>query len=217
MIALDSPAELGITELRDLVRNFQGEPQARYPGVTRVLSATKDMTGLDEWRARVGEAEADRIVEESRAIGSSLDTLFNDSLTYSDFNIENFRDQPGFRLWNQLSSSIFKITPIAVQMKVWSDSLGIMGYLDCLGFYNGKLSLIDCKNAKREKTEEHLYDYYLQCTAYSMCLYEMLGLPVKQIVVMVARRDSPIPQISVKNTKDYVHAVIERVNDYKGK
>lgn len=215
MIDLVNPAESRITELRELVANFNGTPLAKYPGVTRVLSATKDQTGLDAWRDRVGHEEADRIVEESKKIGTSLDTIFNDSLTKEDFSLDNYKGEPGVRLWRQIQQNIRKINPVSVQMKVWSDSMGIMGYLDCLGFYNGELSLIDCKNAKSEKTQEYLLDYYLQCTAYSMCIYEMLGLQVKQIVLLIARRDQPFPQIAVKRTKDYVRGVLSRVDDYK--
>lgn len=215
MIVLDSPAESKITELRELIANFKSEPLAKYPGVTRVLSATKDQTGLDAWKERVGHEEAERIIEESKAIGTSLDTIFNDSLTKPDFDLASYGQEPGVRLFRQFERNVKKITPIAVQMKVWSDQMGIMGYLDCLGYYNGELSLIDCKNAKREKTEEHLLDYYLQCAAYSMCLSDMLGISVKQIVLLIARRDQAIPQIAVKRTKDYVHEVLKRVNDYK--
>ena len=118
MIDLVNPAESRITELRELVANFNGTPLAKYPGVTRVLSATKDQTGLDAWRDRVGHEEADRIVEESKKIGTSLDTIFNDSLTKEDFSLDNYKGEPGVRLWRQIQQNIRKINPVSVQMKV---------------------------------------------------------------------------------------------------
>lgn len=192
-------------------------PLTKYPGVTKVLGGTKDMTGLDAWRARVGDEEADRIINESRAIGSSLDKIFNDSLdpeTRSSFDKTLYKDELGYKLFGQLEPFIKNIDPIAVQLKVWSDNMQMMGYLDCVGFYKGKLTLIDCKNAKREKEQEHLFDYYLQCTAYSMMLYEMLGWKVQQLGVMVARRDSAFPQIEIRPIAQYVPEVLKRVKQY---
>lgn len=195
------------------------KPLAKYPGVTKVLGGTKDMTGLDAWRARVGDAEADRIINESKMIGSSLDKIFNDSLdpdTRNSFDKQLYADEAGFKLFGQLEPYIKHIDPIAVQLKVWSDHMQMMGYLDCVGFYKGKLTLIDCKNAKREKEPAHLLDYYLQCTAYSMMLYEMVGIKVQQLGLLIARRDSAFPQIEVKPIAPYVPIVLDRVKQYYG-
>ena len=40
------------------------------PSVTTVLSHLKDMTGLNKWKKRVGNQEAQRIVTESANIGT---------------------------------------------------------------------------------------------------------------------------------------------------
>lgn len=202
-------------ELIELIGSHPVEPALmKYPGVTRVLSGTKDMSGLDAWRARVGEVEADRIIKESQDIGTSLDTLFNNSLEHPDFDISMHKGELGYKLWFQLRSHLSKIVPIAVQMKVWNNELRYMGYLDCLGIYKGEIVIIDCKNSKREKTEEYLEDYYLQCTAYAMAIYKMYGIKVKKLMLMIARRDSSFPQIVVKPIGEYIPRVIERSKRY---
>lgn len=200
----------------DLIETGCYPPKEKYPGVTKVLSKTKDTSGLDAQIARVGQEEADRIVEESKAIGSSLDKIFNDSLgeNRNNFNPSLYKGEPGLKLYQQLEPSIKEIEPVAVQLKVQSDTLKMMGYLDCLGIYRGKLTLIDCKNAKREKTEEYLFDYYLQTTAYSMMIYDMFGIKVEQIALFIARRDISFPQIIVKDYKQYIPEVLKRVRDY---
>lgn len=201
---------------KDLVATGCQPAKERYPGVTKVLSATKDTTGLDAWVQRVGKEEADRVISESKAIGVSLDTIFNDSLSDNRNNFEetSYHGTPGFKLYRQLKPYIARIEPIQVQMKVWSDNLKMMGYLDCFGFYDNDLSVIDCKNAKREKTEEHLLDYYLQTTAYSLMLYDMYGIKIKKIVLLIARRDQAFPQIVVKPMKDFIPEVLKRVKNY---
>lgn len=208
---------MDIVELRKQIEQFRLDgikPLEKYPGVTKVLSGTKDMTGLDAWRDRVGHEEADRIVNESKAIGSSLDKIFNDALSLDMFEESLYENEVGFRLYKQLKPYLKRIDPAAVQLKVWSDHMKMMGYLDCVGLYDGKLTLIDCKNSKREKKEEYLEDYYLQCTAYAMMLYDMFGIKIKQLALLIARRDSSFPQIVVRDIKPFVPMVLSRVNDY---
>ena len=47
-------------------------PSGTTPSVTTILSKTKDMTGLNEWRKRVGEGEAKRIMTEAAGVGTAL-------------------------------------------------------------------------------------------------------------------------------------------------
>ena len=42
------------------------------PSVTTILSATKDKTGLNEWRKRIGEAKAQEIVKNSSIRGTEM-------------------------------------------------------------------------------------------------------------------------------------------------
>ena len=215
MISLEAHVGSEITDLRNRVASYSSEPLEKYPGVTRILSASKDMAGLDAWRTSVGDAEADRIINESIQIGNSLDEMFNESLRKDNFDPGAYSATPlALRLWRQLKPSLDYIVPVSVQTKVWSNRRRVMGYLDCLGYYKGTLSVIDCKNARREKTEQHLMDYFLQCTAYASCLDEMFGVFPEQIVVMVARRDFPLPQIIVRPTRDYLDTLDERIRKY---
>ena len=51
-------------------RFYVGENGNAVPSVTTILGATKDMTALNEWKRRVGKAEAQRIVTESANLGT---------------------------------------------------------------------------------------------------------------------------------------------------
>jgi len=48
---------------------------AKLPSVTTILGETKDKSGLDKWRKRVGEAEADRISNLSMSRGTIMHRL----------------------------------------------------------------------------------------------------------------------------------------------
>lgn len=184
-----------------------------YAGVTKVLDKTSDKTFLEEWRQRVGDEEADRIIKESQDIGNSLDNLILESFKQG-FNEDNYVGEKGFFLFKQLSNSLRKIKPIALQLKIWSEKYKIMGYLDCLGYYNGVLSLIDFKNSRRKKLSDHYHNYLLQCTMYCIILKVLLNIEVKQIVLLIGVRDSASPQIVIERTKDYVKEAYNRIVEY---
>jgi hypothetical protein len=57
-----------------------------YPSVTKILGKTKDKKGLESWRASVGEAEADRIIQEAFKRGRLLDENVQ---LYADQNQSN--------------------------------------------------------------------------------------------------------------------------------
>ena len=42
------------------------------PSVTTILSATKDMTHLNEWRDRIGHAKAQQITTEAAGVGTAM-------------------------------------------------------------------------------------------------------------------------------------------------
>src|SRR5574344_107252 len=184
-----------------------------YAGVTKVLDKTSDKTFLEEWRKRVGYEEADRIIKESQDIGNSLDGLILESFK-DDFVEKDYLGEQGFYLFKQLSNSLRKIKPIALQLKIWSEKYKIMGYLDCLGYYNGELSLIDFKNSRRKKLPDHYHNYLLQCTMYCIILKVLLNIEVKQIVLLIGVRDSASPQIVVERTKNYVKEAYSRIVQY---
>ena len=190
------------------------EPATKYPGVTRVLDGTADKSGLLEWRQRVGEAEADRIVRESCEIGTSLDLLVQRHFTEVGFKQENYQSETGYDLYRQLKKPLASVEPLALQLKVWSDRLRVMGYLDVLGYYNNELSVMDVKNTRTTKRKEYVEDYFLQTTMYCLCLYDLLGIEVKQIVLLIADRSNTVPQIFIERTKNYVKTSIQRIKQY---
>ena len=188
-------------------------PLAKYPGVTRVLSGTGDKTFLDDWRKRIGEAEADRILTESQNIGNSLDMLVQ--LSFDDnFEQATHEHEAGYDLYRQLKRELTKVDPIALQLKVWSDKQKVMGYLDLVGYYDGVLSIIDIKNTRTSKKREYVEDYFMQCALYAICIHDLLGINIKQLVLLIGDRSSTVPQVFVARTKDYVQKALTRTAQY---
>ena len=78
----------------------------------------------------------------------------------------------------------------------------IAGQVDCVAEYNGKLSVIDFKTANKERIEEWVENYFLQCTAYSIMYNETFNEPIEQIVILMAAEDGSMKAF-VKEPKDY--------------
>lgn len=188
---------------------------SNYNGVTTVLSNTADKSFLVKWRERIGDIEADRIVNESITIGKQLDSLLYSHFTGGDTSSNSETHPVVPLLYTQLQGKLKYINPVALQLKVTSDKHMLYGYIDCLCYYKGVLTLLDFKNARRLKDQKELTDYKLQCTMYCMFLYEQYGIVVKQIMLLIAVRDSVYPQVVIEDTKHYVKEAIDRICAYR--
>ena len=131
-------------------------PSGTTPSVTTILSKTKDMTGLKEWRNRVGEVEAQRIMTEAAGVGTALHN-----------NLERFLAgdvrQPGNNLVhvqaNKMADVIIENGLSGVD-EVWAIEQGLYypemysGTTDLCGVYKGKPAIMDFKQARRLKKKE---------------------------------------------------------------
>lgn len=196
-------------------RNPYGD--RRYKGVTKVLGMTKpeeDVKFLEEWKARVGEEEADRIVKESMSIGNSLDMIIEKYMA-PGFNYSDYKSESGIRLFNQMKPVLSKITPIGTQIHMYSDKYEIQGYLDCVGIYNNALTMIDFKNSRSKKPRERVHDYFLQAAMYCIMIHEMTGIVIKDICIILGVRNSTIAQVERAKLVDYIKPAKDRLNMYK--
>jgi genome maintenance exonuclease 1 len=99
---------------------------------------------------------------------------------------------------------------------LYSDKLQIAGRNDCIAEWNGKISVIDYKSASKEKNENWIQNYFMQCTAYAVMFEEITGKEIEQIVVAIAVEDGQ-PQIFVREKTKYVNMLTEFVGKYHGK
>jgi genome maintenance exonuclease 1 len=160
----------------------EGRP---LPSVTTILSATKDMTFLKEWRAAVGEAEATRIVTESSGLGSSMHNLLEDYILG--------REMKGQFMAVTLAKLIIKKGLCKVN-EVWGTEVALYstdlyaGTTDLVGLHENVPAIMDYKNSRQEKTREMIEDYFMQLAAYALSHNEMYGTNIKKGVVMMATR-----------------------------
>ncbi len=197
--------------------------ERKYYGVTKVLSETKseeDKASLQAWRDKVGEEKAEAILQESLKIGNSLDMMIEKFLAGTLGEINQYKDEPGLKLFYQMKPVLENIDTIGLQIHMYSDKYKIQGYLDCIGVKNGVLTMIDFKNSRSRKSEKYIRDYFLQASIYCLLIHEMTGIVIKDIMIILGIRDSFSTQIATAKLKDYIVEAKERIskfNEIKGR
>ena len=91
----------------------------------------------------------------------------------------------------------------------------VAGRVDCIAEYDNKLSIIDFKTSSKQKKEANIKNYFMQCSAYAVMYEERTGIPVTQLVIMIAV-DSDHPQVFIKKRDDYIKDFISYREAYDG-
>ena len=181
-----------------------------YPSVTTITSQHgKDK--IIEWRKRVGEEEANRISTKASNRGTKVHKICENYLN----NEEDYARTNPAHIHKTMPDTIamFKsLQPLldehvnnihALEIPLYSHHLKVAGRVDCIAEYDGKLSIIDFKTSSKLKDESWIKGYFMQCSAYAVMYEERTGIPVSQIVIMIAV-ESEHPQVFIKKRNDYI-------------
>jgi len=187
-----------------------------YPSVTTILSHSTDKSFLFEWRKRVGEEEANKIVKKSSGRGTKLHSICEKYLLNELNDMKIRMMMPDIKdFFLQLRPHIDKNVGnvYGLEQALYSDRLRMAGRTDCIAEWNGKLSIVDYKNSIKEKKEDWIQNYFIQCTAYAEMFEERTELPIEQIVVAIANEEG-IPQIFIREKCNYVPKLNEYIGNY---
>lgn len=186
------------------VRHYK-TPNGTYPSITTVLGS-RDNSWLDEWKARVGEKEANRISSTSKGRGTNLHKMCEDYLNNSP---QSCKMPDAREMFISLKPILNRINNIHFQEAcLYSDKLKVAGTVDCIAEFDGVLSIIDFKNSRRPKTLDKIEDYLIQETFYSLAYYELSSLYVPQIVTIIAVEDN-VPQVFIERIRPYIRPLTE--------
>ena len=172
------------------------------PSVTTVLSKTSNKSdGIDQWRARVGNEEAERIIKLSTDIGSAVHEAIENYLNNTLW--DKFEDSLDQKIAKKISQKFIKdgLNDIS---EIWGLEVGLIldnlyaGTADCVGIYKDKESIIDFKTAKKIKKREWIEDYFLQCCAYANAHNVMFNTKIEQLVILMVDRDLIFKEFLVK-------------------
>jgi len=188
--------------------------EAKVPSVTTILSATKDNRFLDNWRRKVGNEEADRIMKQASTIGTEMHQVLE--YAYNGEGYYNANDdgkQP-----RQMAKIILQNLKIE---EVWGNEVSLQyenkfaGTTDLVALAYGKPSIVDFKQANKPKREEWVDDYKLQLGAYYLAHTANYG-PIEQGVISICTRGLVYQEfkLSEPDLQEYGEKFLERVEKY---
>jgi genome maintenance exonuclease 1 len=181
-----------------------------------VLSHSTDKTHIFEWRKRIGAEAANKITAKSSSRGTKLHTICENYVLneLSDMKIQMMMpDIKDFfmQLKPLMDQHIGKV--YGTEQALFSHRLRLAGRTDCIAEWDGKLSIIDYKNSIREKSESNILNYFIQGTGYAEMFEDRTGLPVEQVVVLIANEEGK-PQMFVKEKNNYLKNLHQYIDNY---
>jgi len=193
-------------------RYYTSPSGKRLPSVTTVVGAMKKQA-IMEWRNRVGEVEANRISKLATGRGNRVHDLAERYL--KNEKIDWVREMPdSVEMFRTLITYLQKIKNILyIEQALWSVQIGLAGRVDLIAEWDGVLSVIDFKTSKKIKRAEDIQDYFAQCTAYSGMYEEHVGVPIDQIVIVMAVENEK-PLIFIEKTGDHINTLLEHIEFY---
>jgi genome maintenance exonuclease 1 len=188
----------------------------KYPSITTVLSILSE-DAIKAWRKRVGEEEANRISHRASTRGTAVHAIVEDYLN----NVENYKEKYALNIIDNflplkeiLDTRIGKI--YAQEVPLFSHHLRVAGRVDCVAEFDGKISIIDFKTSRKIKQKKYIENYFMQEAAYAIMFEERTGIPITQLVTLIAVDDEQ-PQIFVEHRDNWTDRLLETIRKYEDK
>jgi len=193
------------------VRTYLTPNGKNYPSITTILSADKKkIAQINAWRQRVGKDVAKKIVAKASKRGKSLHTEIEDYILEGETSHNSFSLFPIVK--PVIDANLGTI--YGVEKGVYSHRLKCAGTFDCFAQWAGVNSLIDWKSSKKMKQKSWIENYLLQASFYSMCIWELKQIKIKQIVILIGVDGERTPQLFVEQTSNYIDKVISTIKMY---
>ena len=166
------------------------------------------------WRKKVGNETADKITKAATGRGTDMHTLTEHYLLNEDL--------PKVR---PISDFLFKIAKPKLNLinsiytlegSLYSKHLGIAGTVDCIAEYDGELSIIDFKTSKKPKPRDWIEHYFVQAMAYGCMFYELTGISVKKLVIIMACENGECIVYEEYDKTKYIKLLTEYIRKFVG-
>ena len=189
----------------------------RLPSVTTILGRTKNQQFLKDWKAKVGEQEAERIKNLSSRRGTSMHKF-----------IECYVEDVGYDdltgLGQEAKAMAEKIIDVGLtpveeyygsEVTLYYPGL-YAGSTDLVCTHNGKDTVVDFKQANRPKREDWIEDYFMQIGAYAMAHDYVHKSEIKQGVIMICTPDLYYQEFKISGAelRSWKHKFLKRLDMY---
>ena len=186
-------------------------PDGAFPSITTVLGRLS-RDGINSWRKRVGNEEANRVSRVSSNRGTRIHKLCEDYINNKELNIKSPLDKEMFMNMQEVMDG-FVGEVYGQELPLYSKHLGIAGRVDLVCKGNGTTAVVDFKTSAKFKKREWVNAYYMQATAYCIMLEEITGMPVDRFVILIGVDQEP-PQTFYGKRDDNIAGLIDAIKGY---
>jgi len=201
-------------ETIDGVRYYSVPDEEEFLRLVSITSVTSHFNKeiFVNWRKKVGDEKADRITKAATSRGTDMHTL-----------VEHHLKNEGLPKVQPISDFLFKIAKPelnkinnihALEGSLYSKQLGIAGTVDCIAEYDGELAIIDFKTSKKPKPREWIEHYFVQCMAYGCMLYELTGISVKKLVIIMSCENGECVVYEERDKSKYIKLLTEYIGKF---
>ncbi len=195
--------------------------EEKLPSVTSILAACQSeekKQKLAEWKARVGEAEAERIKDNAATRGTLMHSILEGYML----------DKPVVDLTPEgvLAGKMAQI--IADQglknklEELWATECVLFypemyaGATDGVGIYEGKEAIIDFKQTNKPKRKEWIEDYFLQLAGYAIAHNQIYQTNIQFGIILMCSKDLYYQEFRVEGEefKHYANEWWKKVDQY---
>tara|TARA_B100001094_G_scaffold307237_1_gene338767 strand:+ start:156 stop:836 length:681 start_codon:yes stop_codon:yes gene_type:complete len=202
-------------ETIDGVRFYKVPDEDEFLKLVSITSVTSfwSKAKFAKWRKKVGEEKANEITRKATARGTDMHTLTEHYLLNEE--VLPKVAPMGEMLFKIAKPTLNNIDNIhALEGSLYSKELGVAGTVDCIGEYNGELSVIDFKTSKAPKPREWIDGYFVQAAAYACMYYELTGIPVKKLVIIMACEDGDCVVYEEYDKMKYMRLLVTYIENF---
>ena len=189
----------------------------RLPSVTTILGRTKDQQFLKDWKAKVGEQEAERIKNLSSNRGTAMHKFLEQYILGVGYDDLTELGQKAKTMANKIME--VGLAPVeeyyGSEVTLYYPGL-YAGSTDLVCTHNGRDTVVDFKQANRPKRKEWIEDYYLQIAAYCMAHDYVHNSQIEQGIIMVCTPDLYYQEfiVSGHELRQAKHRFLKRLDMY---
>ena len=190
---------------------------SRLPSVTTILGATKNQQFLKDWKAKVGEAEADRIKNLSSKRGTSMHKFLEHYVQGTGYDDLTELGQKA----KAMADKVIEVGLAPVEEYYGSEVTlyypGLYaGSTDLVCIHNGKDTVVDFKQSNTPKRADWIEDYFMQIAAYAMAHDYVHNSQIKQGVIMICTPDLYYQEFKVEGAelRSWKHKFLKRLDMY---
>ena len=201
-------------ETIDGVRYYKVPDEDEFLKLVSITSVTSHFNRekFAKWRKKVGEEKANEITRKATSRGTDMHTMTEHYLLNEDLPEVAPMGDMLFKIAKPTLNKIDKIH--SLEGSLYSKELGIAGTVDCIAEYEGELAVIDFKTSKAPKPREWIDGYFVQAAAYACMYYELTGIAVKKLVIIMACEDGECVVYEERDKLKYMRLLVTYITNF---